>query len=116
MQSEQNSEFSRISANNSINLISNKKGSVKARRTALISLSETQKIGTMSKGMQEKLQLIMVMSRDAKLYMLDEPLGGVDPASRDYILDTIIKNYNEKLKVNVFISIQYKLRNFSQYK
>ena len=64
-----------------------------------LSLSETQRIGTMSKGMQEKLQLIMVMSREAHLYLLDEPLGGVDPASRDYILDTIIKNYNEKSSI-----------------
>lgn len=64
-----------------------------------LSLSETQRIGTMSKGMQEKLQLIMVMSREARLYLLDEPLGGVDPASRDYILDTIIKNYNEKSSI-----------------
>lgn len=64
-----------------------------------LSLSETQRIGTMSKGMQEKLQLIMVMAREARLYLLDEPLGGVDPASRDYILDTIIKNYNEKSSI-----------------
>lgn len=64
-----------------------------------LSLSETQRIGTMSKGMQEKLQLIMVMSREARLYLLDEPLEGVDPASRDYILDTIIKNYNEKSSI-----------------
>ncbi|MBP0979531.1 MAG: ABC transporter ATP-binding protein [Oscillospiraceae bacterium] len=53
-----------------------------------------QKIVTMSKGMIERLQLSLVMSRDALLYVLDEPLGGVDPATRDYILDTIIKNYN----------------------
>ena len=49
----------------------------------------------MSKGMQEKLQLILVMSRDADLYVLDEPLSGVDPATRDYILDTILSNFNE---------------------
>jgi ABC-2 type transport system ATP-binding protein len=49
----------------------------------------------MSKGMQEKLQLILVMSREAELYILDEPLGGVDPATRDYILDTILLNFNE---------------------
>ena len=49
----------------------------------------------MSKGMQEKLQLILVMSRDADLYILDEPLGGVDPATRDYILDTILSNFKE---------------------
>ena len=53
------------------------------------------KIGKMSKGMQEKLQLILVMSRNAKLYILDEPLGGVDPATRDYILDTILSNFSE---------------------
>ena len=49
----------------------------------------------MSKGMQEKVQLILVMSREADLYILDEPLGGVDPATRDYILDTILSNFNE---------------------
>ncbi|MCR5797994.1 MAG: ABC transporter ATP-binding protein [Eubacterium sp.] len=51
------------------------------------------KIKTLSKGTKEKVQLIMVMSRDAKLYVLDEPIGGVDPAARDYILNTIINNY-----------------------
>lgn len=56
-------------------------------------LSMDQKIKTMSKGQQEKLQLILVMSRNAKMYVLDEPLGGVDPASRSYILDVIMKNY-----------------------
>jgi len=50
---------------------------------------------TLSKGTQEKVQLAMVMSRQAQLYLLDEPIGGVDPAARDFILDTIIKNYNE---------------------
>ena len=53
------------------------------------------KVSKMSKGMQEKLQLILVMSRDAEIYILDEPLGGVDPATRDYILDTILSNFNE---------------------
>ena len=47
----------------------------------------------MSKGMQEKLQLLLIMSRKAKLYILDEPLGGVDPAARSFILDTIMNNY-----------------------
>ena len=56
-------------------------------------LSMDQKIKTMSKGQQEKLQLILVMSRNAKMYVLDEPLGGVDPASRSYILDVIMQNY-----------------------
>ena len=54
----------------------------------------TQRIKQMSKGTREKVQLIMVMSRAAKLYLLDEPIGGVDPATRDYILSTIISNYN----------------------
>ena len=53
----------------------------------------------MSKGMQEKLQLILVMSRNAELYVLDEPLGGVDPATRDYILDTILSNFSEGASV-----------------
>lgn len=57
------------------------------------------KINKMSKGMQEKLQLILVMSRDAELYILDEPLGGVDPATRDYILDTILSNFKEGASV-----------------
>lgn len=52
-------------------------------------------IKTMSKGTKEKVQLVMVMSREADLYLLDEPIGGVDPAARDYILDTILTNYNE---------------------
>ena len=52
------------------------------------------KLSVLSKGTREKVQLILVMSRNAKIYLLDEPIGGVDPAARDYILDTIIKNYN----------------------
>lgn len=53
------------------------------------------RIGTMSKGTQEKMQLCLTMSRNARLYLLDEPLGGVDPAARDYILHTILRNYSE---------------------
>ena len=60
-----------------------------------LSLKETDYLNKMSKGMLEKLQLILVMSRDAELYILDEPLGGVDPATRDYILDTILTNFKE---------------------
>ena len=60
-----------------------------------LDLDINQKISKMSKGMQEKLQLILVMSRDADLYILHEPLGGVDPATRDYILDTILSNFKE---------------------
>lgn len=56
-------------------------------------LSPTQKLKAMSKGMQEKVQLILVMSRNARLYVLDEPLSGVDAAARDTILDVILKNY-----------------------
>lgn len=54
---------------------------------------------TMSKGTKEKVQLVLVMSRDADLYCLDEPIGGVDPAARDYILNTIITNYNENATI-----------------
>lgn len=54
-----------------------------------------QKSKTMSKGMQEKLQLLLVMCRNAKLYILDEPMGGVDPAARDFILETILRNRPE---------------------
>lgn len=57
------------------------------------------KLKTMSKGTKEKVQLILVMSRKAEIYMLDEPIGGVDPAARDYILKTIIGNYNEDATV-----------------
>lgn len=58
-------------------------------------LNPEQKLAKMSKGMQEKVQLVLVMSREADIYILDEPLGGVDPATRDYILDTILKNFKE---------------------
>lgn len=61
---------------------------------ASLGLQQNQRIKTMSKGTREKLQLILTMSREAKLYLLDEPIGGVDPATRDYILHTIISNYN----------------------
>lgn len=62
-------------------------------------LDPNQKIKTMSKGMQEKLQLLIVMSRASKLYCLDEPLGGVDPATRSAILDVIMNNYADKATV-----------------
>lgn len=64
-----------------------------------LDLDITQKLSKMSKGMQEKVQLVLVMSRKAELYILDEPLGGVDPATRDYILDTILTNFNEGASV-----------------
>ena len=62
---------------------------------AKLGLEPRQSIKAMSKGTREKLQLILTMSRRAKLYLLDEPIGGVDPATRDYILRTIISNYSE---------------------
>ncbi len=62
----------------------------------LLSVPTTAKIKTLSKGTREKVQLVLVMARRAKLYLLDEPIAGVDPAARDYILDTILKNYNEE--------------------
>ena len=60
-----------------------------------LQIAANMKLKTMSKGTKEKVQLILVMSRKARLYVLDEPIGGVDPAARDYILNTIIKNYSE---------------------
>ena len=64
-----------------------------------LDLDVKEKLSKMSKGMQEKVCLVLVMSRKADLYILDEPLGGVDPATRDYILDTILNNFNESASV-----------------
>lgn len=60
-----------------------------------LELDESAPLSKMSKGMKEKVQLVLVMSRKAKLYILDEPLGGVDPSTRDYILKTILNNFGE---------------------
>ena len=60
-----------------------------------LNIDKNEKLKTMSKGTKEKVQLILVMSRKANLYILDEPIGGVDPAARSYILKTILTNYNE---------------------
>ena len=60
-----------------------------------LSIDTNEKLKTMSKGTKEKVQLILVMSRTADIYILDEPIGGVDPAARSYILKTILTNYNE---------------------
>ena len=60
-----------------------------------LQLDKNMRLSKMSKGMKEKVQLVLVMSRKAKLYILDEPLGGVDPASRDYILQTILTNFDK---------------------
>lgn len=64
-----------------------------------LKLDPEQRLKTLSKGNREKVQLVLVMSRNAELYILDEPIGGVDPASRDYILNTIISNYSENASV-----------------
>lgn len=64
-----------------------------------LNINADDKLKTMSKGTKEKVQLILVMSREAELYFLDEPIAGVDPAARDYILNTIISNYNENATV-----------------
>lgn len=66
---------------------------------ARLNISADMRLKSMSKGTKEKVQLVLVMSRRAKLYLLDEPIAGVDPAARDYILDTIISNYSEDAAV-----------------
>ena len=64
-----------------------------------LDIDERARLKTLSKGTQEKVQLILVMSREAQLYLLDEPIGGVDPAAREYIVNTIIGNYSENSTV-----------------
>ena len=64
-----------------------------------LNIEPQSKLRTLSKGTKEKVQLIMVMARRARLYLLDEPIAGVDPAARDYILQTIIGNYNSEATV-----------------
>lgn len=64
-----------------------------------LGINPTERLKTLSKGTKEKVQLILVMSREAQLYLLDEPIGGVDPAARDYILDTILNNYQENATI-----------------
>ena len=66
---------------------------------ANLGIDPNAKFGTLSKGNREKVQLVLVMSRRAKLYLLDEPIGGVDPAARDYILQTIVSNYDPEATV-----------------
>lgn len=73
---------------------------VKAREIAkVLKLEESDKLKKLSKGTVEKVQLMLVMSRAAQLYVFDEPLGAVDPASRDFIINTILSNYNENAAV-----------------
>lgn len=64
-----------------------------------LNLYEDMRLKTMSKGTKEKVQLILVMAREADLYLLDEPIAGVDPAARDYIINTILTNYSENATV-----------------
>lgn len=64
-----------------------------------LGIDKKQRLKTLSKGNKEKVSLILVMSRSAKLYVLDEPIAGVDPATRDYIINTIINNYNPEASV-----------------
>lgn len=66
---------------------------------ARLNLDLKKKFKTLSKGTKEKVQLVLTMSREADLYLLDEPIGGVDPAARDYILETIITNYSENATI-----------------
>ena len=66
-----------------------------AEMLKVVKLDPKMRISTLSKGMKEKLHLVLTMARQASLYVFDEPIAGVDPAARDFILDTIIKNYNE---------------------
>lgn len=74
---------------------------------ARLGIDENDRLKTMSKGTREKVQLILVMSREADLYLLDEPIGGVDPAARDYILNTIITNYNPNATVLISTHLIY---------
>lgn len=72
-----------------------------------LGIDANKRFKTLSKGTQEKVQLAMVMSRNAHVYLLDEPIGGVDPAARDYILETIIRNYNEQGTVIISTHLIY---------
>lgn len=76
-----------------------------------LNISLDEKLKTMSKGTKEKVQLILVMSREADLYILDEPIGGVDPAARDYILKTIIRNYSEKSSIIIATHLIQEIEN-----
>lgn len=81
----------------------------KAAREMLYALEidPSRTLRTLSKGMKEKVQLVMVMARKAKLYLLDEPIAGVDPAARDYILKTIIGNYNPEATIIITTHLIY---------
>lgn len=72
-----------------------------------LKVDEGARLSTLSKGTREKVQLVLVMSRRAKLYLLDEPIGGVDPAAREYIINTIIGNYHPESTVLISTHLIY---------
>ena len=76
-----------------------------------LEIDPAARLRTLSKGSREKVQLVLVMSRDARLYVLDEPIGGVDPAARDYILRTILSNYREGATVLLSTHLIYEIEN-----
>lgn len=76
-----------------------------------LEIDPADRLRTLSKGSREKVQLVLVMSRDARLYVLDEPIGGVDPAARDYILRTILSNYREDATVLLSTHLIYEIEN-----
>ena len=80
-----------------------------------LNINADDRLKTMSKGTKEKVQLILVMSREAELYLLDEPIGGVDPAARDYILKTILSNYNENATVVISTHLISDIENILDY-
>lgn len=76
-----------------------------------LEIDPAARLRTLSKGSREKVQLVLVMNRDARLYVLDEPIGGVDPAARDYILRTILSNYREDATVLLSTHLIYEIEN-----
>lgn len=76
-----------------------------------LEIDVNKRLKTFSKGTKEKVQLVLAMSRDAQLYVLDEPIGGVDPAARDYILQTILSNYNENATVVISTHLIHDIEN-----
>lgn len=80
-----------------------------------LGINAADRLRTLSKGTKEKVQLILVMSREAELYLLDEPIGGVDPAARDYILDTIIRNYSENATIIISTHLIYDIERILDY-
>ena len=76
-----------------------------------LEIDVNKRLKTFSKGTKEKVQLVLTMSRDAQLYVLDEPIGGVDPAARDYILQTILGNYNENATVLISTHLIHDIEN-----